>query len=186
MQITLRKRIQVKQFMEKSNSIKIDLRPLIVTFVIISIFVAGGFAWDSIRTSDKLKTLGSHTQDIYNAHKTEFISLSESKNPSEINIFLENVNSPEQGIYSVGIIVKEANAWVLYEQAPENPRKSILSENQILEILTAQKSGVYAINKDVFKNLHFKDNLYGFAPINNDDGSLLGFVLVRLSKTQDI
>lgn len=174
--------------MEKSNSIRIILRPFAVIFLILSTFVLVGFIWDDVRTKEKLEKLSKHSERIYAAHVDDFIEIAKLTDPVKSRALLEQINLPEQGVYSVHVLRKTASGWKIFSTNFLLDREDIsLTYNQAQKVeKIVDADNTVGISSELFDNFWWnKNNLYAFTPIK-EGGSFLGYVVVQLSKTKNI
>lgn len=178
----------VTKLMEKSNSIKIIFGPFAIIFLVLSTFVLAGFIWDNIRTKEKLEKLSKHSERIYAAHVNDFIEIAKLTDPEKSGALLEQINALEQGVYAVHVLRKTATEWKIFSFKYPLYRKEIsLPYEQAQKIeKTVDANNTVSISSELFDNLWLdKKSLHAFTPIK-EGGTLLGYVVVQLSKTKNI
>lgn len=177
--------------MNDRETLHLTLTPIVVITLFLSILVALGFIWDSIRNKQNLDNLIDQAEKIYNSHQPEFIRLAKEGNfPGSIAV-LDSINTPEKGVNKVYVLRRSQNNWYLllccqytYNKPADTLNSVLVSDSDILQGLNHSRSFA-ASRKMFFDSWPFTaNNFYALVPIT-EDSQILGVVLVLRQKNQD-
>ncbi len=169
----------------KKSDVSISFFHLIVVAVIITATVITASFWNQYRTQTKLSKMMVQSEKIYTAHQEEFVKAIKENNRPSYAKFLNEINTPEKGIYQISILTRDSSGVYHLENSWSEMTPNIDEVVKLNLILSDQKS-VSTSQKLSLNTYGPDDNLFTFTPIKDDKGIVIGFVVVSVRRNQNI